>query len=268
MDQLVNQVNRYLQDVLGAGEALDPMVEEAWAGDSAVPFYLQESYRFALARVLDRVCLLMINRAPQAETPAAVRKHWEVVSKLYSGDVIYVVEGLTSYNRKRLIEQRVPFIVPGNQLYIPMLGLDLREHFKQDKKVGAQGLSAAAQVLVLREMLAMKTKARTAKALAEGLGYSAMTLSRAIKELEHLELATAEMAGREKHLGFNAHGQELWSKANLYLHNPIKKRVWIANENLNELIDAADAKIAGESALAKLSMLADPYHQVLAISAS
>jgi hypothetical protein len=31
---------------------------------------------------------------------------------------------LASYERKRLIEQNVPFIVPGNQLYLPDLGID------------------------------------------------------------------------------------------------------------------------------------------------
>jgi hypothetical protein len=30
-----------------------------------------------------------------------------------------------------LIEQKVSFIVPGNQLYLPDLGLDLREYFRQ-----------------------------------------------------------------------------------------------------------------------------------------
>ena len=31
----------------------------------------------------------------------------------------------------QLVEQRVPFIVPGNQMYLPPLGLDFREHFRR-----------------------------------------------------------------------------------------------------------------------------------------
>ena len=38
---------------------------------------------------------------------------------------------MASYERKRLIEQKVPSIVPGNQLYLPDLGLDLREYFRR-----------------------------------------------------------------------------------------------------------------------------------------
>jgi len=46
-------------------------------------------------------------------------------------DLIYVRAQVTAYNRKRLIEQKVPFIVPGNQMYLPMLAIDLREHFRR-----------------------------------------------------------------------------------------------------------------------------------------
>ncbi|MCK7468892.1 MAG: hypothetical protein MZU91_12730 [Desulfosudis oleivorans] len=45
--------------------------------------------------------------------------------------VVYVTRTLASYERKRLIEQKVPFLVPGNQLYLPDLGIDLREYFRK-----------------------------------------------------------------------------------------------------------------------------------------
>ncbi len=38
---------------------------------------------------------------------------------------------LRSFERRALIEQQVAFVVPGKQLYIPELAVDLREHFKQ-----------------------------------------------------------------------------------------------------------------------------------------
>lgn len=267
METLIHQADSYLHEVIGSSDGIRALEEKACGESGVLPFYLQNLYSFSLAQVLNQVCLLMLNRAPTTETPAVVRKHWEAVSKHYPGDVIYVVESISSYNRKRLIEQRVPFIVPGNQLYIPMLGVDLREHFKQSKKPEKQWLSAAAQVLVLKEIFGSESRVLPSKELAELLGYSAMTLTRAIKELVDRELATAEMVGREKRLKFNYDGQELWLKAKSNLHNPIKKRVWITNENLNELMDVADAKIAGDSALAKLTMIADPNNLVLAISA-
>jgi DNA-binding MarR family transcriptional regulator len=267
MNKQLQEVKAYLQEVLGVIEERDYW-GEPWTDAKQLPFYLQNLYTFSQAEVLGKPCLLMICLASRGEPPAVVRKHWVAINDRYHGDVIYVVESVSSYNRKRLIEQRVPFIVPGNQLYIPMLGIDLRERFKQSQKPEKQWLSAAAQVLVLREILDLESQALPGKELAELLGYSAMTLTRAIKELVDRELATAEMVGREKRLEFNHPKQELWQMAKPNLHNPIKKQVWVAKRGLNELINGAEAKIAGESALAKLTMIADPNNLILAVNAS
>jgi DNA-binding MarR family transcriptional regulator len=275
MNKQLEEAKTYLQEVLGIvdkGEGLGNEGRdywgEPWADASRLPFYLQDLYTFNRAEVLGKPCLLMMCRAANGETPAVVHKHWKVVSSRYSGDVIYVVEGVSSFNRKRLIEQRVPFLVPGNQLYLPMLGIDLREYFKQSKKSEKQWLSAAAQVLVLRELLGSDTSALPAKELAFLLGYSAMTLTRAIKELVDRGLAMAEMVGREKHLAFSDHGHELWAKAKHYMHSPIKKCIWVAEHNYHQLVEGVKAKKAGESALAEYSMMADPKNRVIAINTS
>jgi DNA-binding MarR family transcriptional regulator len=267
MNRQIQETKAYLQEVLGVVEGRDNW-GEPWSDAGQLPFYIQDLYTFNRAEVLGRPCLLMICRASTGETPAVVRKHWMTVSDRYYDDVIYVVGGISSYNRKRLIEQRVPFLVPGNQMYLPMLGIDFREHFKHSKKKEKPWLSAAAQVLVLREILGRDLRALPAKELALSLGYSAMTLTRAIKELVNRELATAEMVGREKRLEFNVQNRELWQKAEPNLHSPVKKSVWVAQQCLTDLIEGAGAKIAGESALAEFTTIAHPKNQILAVNAS
>ncbi len=267
MNRQVQETKVYLQALFGTVEGCDYW-SEPWADASQLPFYLQDIYAFSRAEVLGKPCMLMICRDSTGETPAVVRKHWMTVCDRYHGDVIYVVESVTSFNRKRLIEQRVPFIVPGNQLYLPMLGIDFREYFKQGNKPKKPWLSAAAQVLVLRTILGRDRHALSAKELARLLGYSAMTLTRTIKELVDRELATAEMIGREKRLEFNAQNRELWQKAKSNLNSPIKKVVWVAQSCLTELIESAGAKVAGESALAEFTMIAHPKNQTLAVNAS
>jgi len=51
----------------------------------------------------------------------------DVIQTKQKDDVVYVRTRMTAFNRKRLIEQKVPFIVPGNQMYLPTLAIDLRE---------------------------------------------------------------------------------------------------------------------------------------------
>jgi DNA-binding MarR family transcriptional regulator len=275
MNKLLQETKDYLQEVLGLVKgSVKGSVEgrddcgELWPEAGKLPFYLQNFYEFKQINLLGKPSLLMISRTSPGETPAIVRKHWKTISDGFDGDVIYVVEGVSSFNRKRFIEQRVPFIVPGNQLYIPMLGLDLREHFKQSKKPEKQWLSAAAQVLVLRELLGRAPQAMPAKELADLLGYSPMTLTRAINELVERDVATAEMIGREKRLEFTHHKQELWQLAKPYLRSPVKKQVWVVEHSANDLIKDAEAKFAGESALAEFTMIADPSNKILAVNAS
>ncbi len=266
MDKMMYEIKTYLHKVLGIVGESDEW-GAPWAGASQLPFYFQDLYTIYQVELLGKPCLLMICGVANSETPAVVRKHWKVVSSRFLGDVIYIVDSVSSFNRKRLIEQRVPFLVPDNQLYLPMLGIDLREHFKQNKKSDKQWLSAAAQVLVLREVLGRDTSALPAKELASLLGYSAMTLTRAINELVDRGLATAEMFGREKRLKFSNNGHELWEKSKPYMHNPIKKHIWVAEHCYRNLVDGAEAKVAGESALAEYSMMAGPKNRVIAVNA-
>jgi hypothetical protein len=63
--------------------------------------------------------------------------------------VVYVTGTLASYERKRLIEHKVAFLVPGNQLYLPDLGIDLREYFRRPPAAADTALSPATQAMLI-----------------------------------------------------------------------------------------------------------------------
>ena len=247
----------YLQQVLG-----DVLQDGVWEQATELPFYLQDRYQFRRAVVAGKSCLWMLARAGIEDTPAVVRKHLGTIRQTYPGPVIYVVERLTAYNRKRLIEQRVPFVVPNKQMYLPMLGIDLRERFSDPVDQRDKPLGAVAQVLLLRELFNPGNSVASAGELAREMGYSAMTMGRAFAELTAKNLAEVERVGREKHLIFEMRGKTLWELASPHLNNPVRKCTWI--ENTGHQIPAP---AAGEAALAHYTMLAEPRNQVLAISA-
>ncbi|MDQ6968098.1 MAG: hypothetical protein Q9M14_05375, partial [Mariprofundaceae bacterium] len=79
-----------------------------------MPLFLREQYRFYQVDMLATSCLLMIADTEEYLTPATVLKQWKAVGEhCYEDDVIYVTQACSSYNRKRLVEHKVPFIVPG-----------------------------------------------------------------------------------------------------------------------------------------------------------
>ena len=112
---LANAVRDYLYDVLGiATPALKP-----WGRVSELPYFLQDAFQFSELELLGQPIVLAIARAERKPSLSEVRTWLDKVRVLADRPAVYVTDALASYERRRLIEQKIPFIVPGNQLYLP-----------------------------------------------------------------------------------------------------------------------------------------------------
>jgi DNA-binding MarR family transcriptional regulator len=249
------ELERYVNDALGVF-----VKTTSWSGASRLPHFLRERYRFAKAELLGLPVLLVIDTSSEEQSPAVVRKHMEMLQPKHTGELIYVRGQVTAYNRKRLIEQKVPFIVPGNQMYLPMLAIDLREHFRRIRKE-LPTFSPSTQVVVLYALLRDAGKVLIPSEIAPLLGYSPMTMTRAFDELEAADLAEITVRGRERCLRFNGDRKEIWEKAQSFLRSPVSKRLFIRRTD-----DAVGAVPAGLSALAHYTMLAAPAYATDALS--
>ncbi len=116
-------VQAYLHETLGVARGVC-----AWLGVGKLPYFLQDTFDVRELTFLDRQILLAIDKRPDKPGLANVRGQMDKLRQLAGMPVVYVTGTLASYERKRLIEQKVPFLVPGNQLYLPDLGIDLREY--------------------------------------------------------------------------------------------------------------------------------------------
>lgn len=202
----------------------------------------------------------MLDAGNPEHTPAAIRKHIGLVKHGWDGDVVYVCPSLTAYNRKRLVEQKVPFIVPGNQMYLPTLGIDFREHFRRLHEE-PDTLSPSAQALLLHVMLRAGRDALAPKGAAKLLEYSAMTMTRAFNELESTRLVEVSKRGKERQLRLVTTPQKTWRKAQDVLRSPVKRRLCI-----RRLTTPSLGFVAGLTALAECTMLAPPARPSLALS--
>jgi len=256
MKKIIHQLEQYLRETLGITVTPHP-----WEKSSGLPQYLRERYRFLKMDVLGIECLLMADTGEEEQTPAVIGKHLDQVRSRRQVEMVYVRHAVTSYNRKRLIEQKVPFIVPGNQMYLPMLGIDLREHLKRlrEKK---PVFSPSTQVLILHALWRKETDTVTPAEIAQRLGYSAMTMTRAFDELEIAGIGEHSVLGKERHLRFAETGKPLWEKVLPYLNTPVRKRLYVASS-----MQTGKGSLAGQSALARYTMLAEPKIPVFAFSA-
>jgi DNA-binding MarR family transcriptional regulator len=255
MEDLCNNLERYLHDVLGIGVAVAP-----WEKEGRMPPFLRDRYRFFWAELLNLRCLFIVDGHEEEESPGAIRKHVERIRESWGDAVVYVRDRVTAYNRKRLIEHKVLFIVPGTQMYLPTLGLDLREHFRKPRQEKKE-LGPAAQAVLIYALL-RDPGAPGPTALAAKLGYSVMAMSRALDDLDATGLGQTIASGRERRLHLAGSRREVWEKAQPLLRSPVVKRHDIRLEPNTVL----PGPRTGLDALAHYSMLAEPGNVAVALS--
>lgn len=261
MPALATSAQNYLHETLGVATS----IHELWAGLERLPYFLRDAFDFWQLDILGHQVLLALERHPDHSSIADIRNRVDKLRSITGQLVVYGTEALASYERKRLIAQKVPFIVPGNQLYLPHLGLDLREYFRQRPSSVDVPLSPSAQAMLIAALLRPRWEAEWHPAeTAAALGYTPMTLSRAVRELVAAGLAQAHKAGRSQYLNMTHPARETWEQALPLLRSPVQRTVWTSTQTRTELI----VRVAGLSALARLSMLTEPRSPVFAVRRS
>ena len=247
------QLEEYLDQTLGVR-----VIPTQWPGEGRLAVFLRERYRFWEVRMLGELCLLMVDQDPDEASAGTVNKHVDQVQAKWHGDVIYVRQRIASYNRKRLIERRVPFIVPGTHMYLPTLGLDFRRHIKRQREI-PMSFKPATQATLIFWLLQRSSNPITPSRMKQELGYSPMTMTRAFDELEDTEVGEVTKRGKERWLRLVRPKREVWKKALPYFKTPVTKRVCVPRPD-----KPLDGVRAGLDALADYSMLERPRHPVIA----
>lgn len=259
MPPLAADVQHYLHETLG----LPKSGSQAWADQDGLPYFLRDAFDFQALDILGHTVLLALDRNPEKASLGDIRAKLDKVRSVAKQPTVYVTRALASYERKRLIEQKVSFIVPGNQLYLPDLGLDLREYFRQRPTSPESPLSPSAQAMLITALLRPRWEPEWHPAeVATTLGYTPMTLSRAVRELSAAGLANVHKAGRSQYLTMAFSPQETWERASPLLRSPVQRTIWTSAP----LQPDRSLRLAGLSALAHHSMLAEPRLPVHAVS--
>jgi hypothetical protein len=255
-EEFAADLERYLRQTLHDDIDVKPS-----AGLTQLPVFVERLYTVLKTRIAGRRCLILATENPA--TPFEIGKHVSLVRTAVDGIVVFAAPSVTAHNRSRLIDQGISFIVPGNQLYIPDLAIDLREHFRTFKSRHAKELSPAAQAVLFHHILHLDARATTPSAIAEHLHYSAMSIGRAFDDFVALKLAKTQRLGKEKHLKFNVDSRKLFESARTLLRSPVR-----SVKPVRHIPTAANLKRAGESALSELTDLSKPKTNTYAIAAS
>ncbi|KXV35777.1 hypothetical protein AD940_01600 [Gluconobacter thailandicus] len=255
--QLPKALERYVGELLH--ERIDVRAFEA---TRSLPSFIGHTYALYETHILGRHCVILA-RLDGTGTPADIAKHVGIVRKATNATVAFATMTFSAHNRSRLIGQGVPFIVPGNQLYMPDLAIDLREHFRAPRHRQADGLSPAAQTVLFDHILHPHQGETTPSLLAGRLHYSAMSIGRAFDDLVAAALAETARHGKERRIRFRAEGRQLLEEAAPLLRSPVRSLKFLRGNAI-----PACLKLAGESALSHLTDLARPRIDTFAIAAT
>lgn len=170
--------------------------------------------------------------------------------------VVFILPSCPAYERQRLIDKDVYFVVSDKYAYLPMLLANERERKTRKAKV----LTPAAQYLLLYHLQLERLEGLAARDLEGKMPYSYATIALAITCLDDLELCVKVADGpKRKILHFESSGKELWTKAQPYLISPIDKRIYC-----DKLLSEEQFPICGINALSYYTHLnADPEKMVM-----
>ena len=197
--------------------------------------------------------------AQQSPTPRQISVHAASVSRQMDGiPVVFASRRIVSYNRLRLVERRIPFIVPQKQIYLPFLNMALSD--TQDQTVKEyDALGIPAQML----LIAYLNRPHDGIAIDEAaalIGYTRVSIMKAFDELEYFNFAHRDR--RTHRLVFRTDRRTLFDDARRVMKNPRRRIV-----HLNELPQGLAVVDSGTCELARFSMLSPPdYHEVAALS--
>lgn len=250
MASLEKRLDDYLKSISGEPSDLRPVAADRVSG---LPLFLRERYRIHTVRLFGKKCLLAIE-APDWDpgSPAEYSSHANALNEKLGEPAVIVIPSIASYVRNRMVQAGVPFIVPGSQLFLPFMMVDLRERYARIHMPSGKPLTPATQCILLYHLLRESLDGIPLREIAGKVGYSAMMISRAKDEMKAAELCGATSRGRSMMLEFDGEGQSLWERAVPFLSSPIRKIRWIRWDK-----PCYPAVVAGLTALSRRTMIED-----------
>lgn len=253
----MNELISYIKKVTGLE------IEELGYPSGSVkklPLFLKEGYDFLCAEFYNHEVVFVEPKSAEDVTPSQLQKHISKFESAFECPVIWVFNEMTYYLKEQLTKFRMSFVVPGKQLFIPFMFMDLNEQQKI-RTTRAESFSPSAQCILIYHLWMGSLEGLNFQEIADIFNYTPRTIGRCAEELKNAD-ACSIVGGRSKYLKFSKTNREIWETVQDYLRNPVKKAEWLF---LTENIE--NARIAGLGALSYYSNISTGDIESFAIDA-
>ena len=250
----MNKLAEYLSDIYD-----EDIVIKKVELNNQLPLFLQMAYEFFEGTIQGHVCLF----CQPTDDNLSIRSFYKNYNRImdYSGNRIpvLIVDFLKSNERAFLLKNRLPFVIPFKQLYLPFAGMVLAEK-KTTPKIRPDFFSPSTQCVYLFLFYNNDLTEHTSAEISRRINYSAMTVSRAVRELDALQLIS--IIGTEtKKKFFRIEKQQYLEKGLKHIVSPVIQTIY-----LDSIPKSIKLYIAGESVFAKMSNISEGFYETYAVS--
>lgn len=261
MNPLIKDLIAYLTEIFGL------RIDVHLIPPKNTPLFINELYSFCSLRVGTTKFLGVLIHDPEKFRPSVLGKHQRYFpiqageDRGYKGYVL-IAAHLPGFVRKKLIEMKAPFVVAKVQLYWPELGLEFKSHSRHRAAHEiVQNFDPVTQAVLIGALNGLYQDSVTPKELSEKLHYSAMSMTRALDQIEAIDIGQVVKTGKKRFLTFSESTKAIWEKVRPMLKSPVRDTYRLAEEDMPE----HSKLLAGESALSEMSLLVAPRTATYAV---
>ncbi len=251
----MEKLTKYIRHITGLAPVFHPVQKEALKN---LPLFMRKGFCFYEGELAGRVILFIYPKDKEIPPPKQLQVQVEKIEELYGKNAVLVLEHVEPYMRNQLIQKRMAFAVPDEQLYIPWMFIALDER-KRMKLTQVETFYPATQALLIYHLWKQPLNGLNLKEIAVHLDYTAMTVTRAVRELEAANVCTTH-GGRQKIVEFEGENREVWQRAKPYMKNPVQKELKAMSTGY-----AVKWTVAGINALAAYTNLDSGYDNTFAV---
>jgi len=250
----MNQYISYIEEILHIN--VDVAV---YTNNDTLPLYLRGGYILYTMTIESVKCLLA--QPKESVNLTLLRKQCGQLKKLTGLNCVLCLESVRIYTKEKMLAEGIPFVIAGQQIYMPFLGVALTQNGMREIPQ-ADRFSFGTQALLLTAVYQGWTQTTVTEA-AKILGISKMSVTRCFDELQSLRSPLIKSEKKMRRFIWESSRRALWENVLPLLRNPVA-----AQYRFDKQINIGNAKLGGISAVCHYSMLTDTSRMVYAVSKS
>lgn len=228
--------------------------------NASLPLYLSEGREFYEVTILGEQFILINSLEMERLNIVTLNKYTKKYDEYFHKNIVYGFPSITSFQRKSLIENKISFIAGNDQIFLPFLGSYFTKCYKDKINKPFDRFSPSSQLLALFMLYNEKNKLNKSEA-AKQIGLSAMSVTRAVRDLVQIGILQEERIGNEIFIFREKDKKAMLNEMTPYLINPVQEIIYVKQPKK----DMGDFLMSGEYSLSKRTALGYPKYKEYAL---